>query len=130
MIAMLTGFVRGAAGASAIIVDVGGVGCSVTLHDRDRGVVLQRESVRLVIRTVMADSSLTLYGFLDLGDAAWFDELRGVDGVGCGTAMRLLSAMTGEALAQAIATADLKALQAVPGVGPRLASRIAKGVKL
>ena len=72
---------------------------------------------------------MTLYGFNDVADRSMFFQLQTVSGVGAKLAMAALSVLSAEELAQAIATEDLKALQSIPGVGKRLAQRLALELK-
>lgn len=135
MIAMLTGWVHpydGAQAPTTLVVNpsvgklsVGlGVGFAVTVSDRDRPLCRERELVRLHVHTVMSDSAFTLFGFLEPQDCQAFRELIAIPGVGTGTAMRLISALSKD-----VRTAELGDLQAVPGIGPKLADKIVKAFR-
>ena len=67
---------------------------------------------------------MTLYGFFDPKEKALFLLLTTVQGVGAKSAIGVLSALRPEDLMQAIATADVKRLCAVKGLGKKTAERI------
>jgi len=73
---------------------------------------------------VVREDALTLYGFLSGSDAALFETLIGVSGVGPRNALALLSAFDADELAAVIAGGDIERLRRVPGIGPKLASRL------
>ena len=67
---------------------------------------------------------MTLYGFSDPKEKALFLRLTTVQGVGAKSAIGVLSTLRPEDLMQAIATADVKRLCAVKGLGKKTAERI------
>ena len=81
-------------------------------------------SASLVVRMLLhREEAVHLYGFAEGEEAALFDRLRGVSGVGPSVALNLLS-LTVPRLRQAIRDKDVKPLRAAPGVGPKLARRL------
>lgn len=112
-------------GADAVVVDVNGVGyilyCSARTLARLPAV---GEAVALHVETQFKAESLTLYGFENGAERAWFRLLQTVQGVGARVALALLSALTPDQLAQAITAKDKAAFTQATGVGPRLAQRL------
>jgi len=113
-----------------VVVDVGGVGyvtfCSArTLH------MLPRigEAVRLEIETHVREDHIHLYGFHDPAERDWFRLLTTVQGVGARVAMAILSVLSPDDLAQAIAAQDKAAVSRANGVGPKVAGRIVSELK-
>ena len=124
MIAKLAGIVD-QIGAEAVVVDVGGVGYLAFCSARTIGrLPPPGAAVRLLIETHVREDHIHLYGFVDALERDWFGQLTTVQGVGARLALALLSAMTPEQLALAIAAQDKAALTRAEGVGPRLAARI------
>jgi Holliday junction DNA helicase RuvA len=112
-------------GEDYAVVDVGGVGYLVACSARTlAGLPSAGEAVDLHIETQVRAESITLYGFRDPAERAWFRLLQTVQGVGARVALGVLSVLTPEALARAVAAQDKAALTRASGVGPRLAARI------
>jgi holliday junction DNA helicase RuvA len=112
-------------GEDHVVVDVGGVGYLVhcaarTLHALPR----PGEAVDLLIETQVREESITLYGFGDATERAWFRLLQTVQGVGARVALAILGVLAPDQLAAAVAAQDKAPLTRASGVGPRLASRI------
>lgn len=124
MIAWLRGRVH-AIDADSVVLDVHGVGYRVQTTTR----TLQRlpqagEVAELWIETALREDTIVLYGFESPAEQRCFRTLRAIQGVGARLALSLLSVLTPDELAQAIAAGDRTALTRAPGIGPRLAGRI------
>lgn len=129
MIARLRGLLD-SAGTDHAVIDVNGVGYLVFAAGRtlDR-LPKPGESVTLLIDTHVGEDHIRLYGFLDATERDWFRLLMTVQGVGARVALAILSALTPEQIAQAIAVNDPKMLVRADGVGPKLAARIVNELK-
>jgi Holliday junction DNA helicase RuvA len=124
VIAKLAGIVD-QIGAEEVVVDVGGVGYLAFCSARTIGrLPPPGAAVQLLIETHVREDHIHLYGFVDAIERYWFGQLTTVQGVGARLALALLSAVTPEQLALAIAAQDKAALTRAEGVGPRLAARI------
>lgn len=107
------------------VVDCGGVGfqCAVSAHTA-RAIGGAGAPVRLYTYLNVREDVLELYGFAEPDEQRCFRLLIGVSGVGCKVALSILSALTPQRFALAVATGDAKALTAASGVGAKLAQRI------
>jgi|FLYL01.1.fsa_nt_gi Holliday junction DNA helicase RuvA len=123
MIARLTGTIAGR-GPDHLVVDVNGVGYLVFVPAGLVARALPDSSVTLYTHMVVREDSLTLYGFAEAHEERLFETLLGVSGVGPKAALALLSALSADELAGAIAAGNAAALARAPGVGKKLASRI------
>jgi len=85
--------------------------------------------VRLFTNLRMRDEQPVLYGFLSAASLNLFLLLNGVSGVGPRLALALISSLGAARLQQAIATGDVEALNAAPGVGRRTAGRVVLELK-
>ena len=120
-------YVRGkvlATTEETMIVDVNGLGyeiyCSAGAF-RKAGV---GEYVELHTYLQVKEDGVTLFGFESLKEKDLFLKLISVDGVGPKLGVSVLSGMTGEDFASAIATADAKRLSTVKGLGKKTAEKI------
>ena len=123
MIAFLKGVLAGKTAACAYI-DVQGVGYAVGMS---QGALSKLPAVGEPVQVhtyLVSDNGIALYGFLTLEEKALFERLIGVSGVGPKVALAALSSFTPEALVAAVQAQDVAAVQKIPGVGKKTASRI------
>ena len=129
MIGSLTGLVDHA-GKDEAVIDVGGVGYLGFASARTLDALPPAgSSVRLMIETHVREDHIHLYGFGDRQERDWFRLLTTVQGVGARVALALLSVLTPDALATAIAAQDRAAIAQAEGIGPKLAARILNELK-
>lgn len=112
-------------GRETVVLEVGGVGYLVSVTPRTLsdlpGV---GEEVVLHTHLHVREDQLALFGFGTTGDKELFGMLLGVSGVGPKVAMSILATMTYEQLGAAVASDDIPALTAVPGIGKRSAQKL------
>jgi holliday junction DNA helicase RuvA len=112
-------------GSEEVVIDVGGVGYLAFCSARTIGrLPPPGAAVRLYIETHVREDHIHLYGFADAVERDWFGRLTTVQGVGARLALAILSAVSPEQLAVAIAAQDKAALTQAEGVGAKLAGRI------
>ncbi len=80
--------------------------------------------VKLHTSLQVKEDSLDLYGFPAPEGRKTFEALLGVNGVGPRVALSILSRLTPEQLAVAVASQDASVFKGVSGVGARIAERI------
>jgi holliday junction DNA helicase RuvA len=129
VIASLTGKVK-LRESSRLIVDTGGVGYEVFIplgtYYRTPGIGVPME---LEIRQVVREDSITLYGFATAPEKHAFDLLLNVQHVGPKLALAILSVLSPEDLVDAITQEDVDRIDAVPGVGPKVAERCVRELR-
>ena len=123
MIAFVSGRVT-ALGPDGAVVEVGGVGLSVSCAPGTLARLRVGEPARLPTSLVVREDSLTLYGFADEDERAVFEILQTASGVGPRLAQAMLAVHPPETLRRAVASEDLAALVQVPGIGRKGAQRI------
>lgn len=124
MIAFLKGILAGK-DASTAYLEVSGVGYAVGMSQTALSKLPEAGSpVEVHTHLQVREDGLSLYGFLSLEEKALFERLIGVSGVGPKVALAALSSFTPAALVAAVAAQDVAAVQRVPGVGKKTASRI------
>ncbi len=87
------------------------------------------DSVHLVTQLIVRDDGMDLYGFISEAERILFGLLRGVSGVGPRMAQGILSGLSVEEFAQALATENLAALTSIRGVGRKTAERLVLELK-
>jgi Holliday junction DNA helicase RuvA len=117
-------------GPGRVVLAVGGVGYDVAVAAHTLAKLpSQGKPARLFTRLQVKDDAMVLYGFASQDERLLFDRLITVTGVGPKVAMAILSSLPAEALRRAIATGDVAALTAVPGVGKKVAGRVILDLK-
>ncbi|EKD79684.1 MAG: Holliday junction DNA helicase RuvA [uncultured bacterium] len=80
--------------------------------------------IELYLHEVVREDANDLYGFLTPTDLTVFEQLISVSGVGPKVGLALLSALSAEAIVQAISQGDRTLLTQVSGVGKKIADRL------
>lgn len=125
MIAFLKGVLVGKSPDTAFI-EVNGVGFAVGMSQASLAKLPEvGQPVQVHTYLQMREDGASLYGFLSLEEQALFEQLIGVSGVGPKVALAALSSFPSpQALVSAISAQDVAAVQRIPGVGKKTASRI------
>ncbi|MFG1878257.1 Holliday junction branch migration protein RuvA [Sphaerisporangium sp. NPDC049003] len=123
MIASISGRVAAIAPDSAVV-EVGGVGMLVHCAPGTLATLRTGEETRLATSLVVREDSLTLFGFGTDDERTVFELLQTASGVGPRLALAMLAVHPPNALRVAVASADVKALTMVPGIGQKGAQRI------
>lgn len=112
-------------GAGHAIVEAGGVGYLVSVSSFTAAELpAAGGEVFLLVRQVVREDALLLFGFTRAEEQRLFDLLVTVSGVGPKLAMAVLSGLRPEALARAIRDENVGMLVAIPGIGRRTAERL------
>jgi len=111
------------------VIDCAGVGYKFLATPKTLGTLRRGEQATVLTNLVVKEDSLTLYGFSADEDREMFHVLQSVSGLGPKLALAALSVMGAGELAAAIGAEDVKALQSIPGVGKRMAQRLALELK-
>lgn len=124
MIAFLKGTIVAKTLTSAYI-DVNGVGFEVGMSQSSLSKLPEAgQSVQVFTYLQVRDDGMSLYGFSSAEEKALFEKLIGVSGVGPKMALAALSTYSPDALSGMISEQDVNAVQKIPGVGKKTASRI------
>jgi Holliday junction DNA helicase RuvA len=87
------------------------------------------DTVALEIRQVVREDAITLYGFSTPNEKRAFDLLLSVQHVGPKLALAILSVLEPDELVAAIRREDVEKIDAVPGVGPKVAERVVRELR-
>ena len=109
-----------------IMIDVNGVGYEVFVSMQTfYGLPATGEKVRIYTQMVVREDAHLLFGFGNTIERETFRLLIKVSGIGAKTALGILSVLSSDDLARAIADEDIKVLSSVPGIGKKTAERLA-----
>ena len=125
MIVSLTGTLTEAL-PTGIVLEVAGVGYALSVSSTTASALPAQgtSDVRVLVRMVVRDSAIELFGFASVAERAAFDRLVTVSGVGPKLALSVLSTYRPEELARIVADSDVGKMAKVPGVGKKTASRL------
>jgi holliday junction DNA helicase RuvA len=118
-----------AIGESHCIIDVGGVGYEVQASSRTLRNLKSGDDASLTIDTHVREDAIRLFGFTSEVERTWFRTLQSIQGVGSKVALAVLSVLSTQELANAIALGNWAAVEQANGVGKKLALRIVAELK-
>lgn len=125
MIAWLEGILREKA-PTRIVLDVQGVGYELFVpFSTSENLPEVGKTVALLVHTAVREDAIQLFGFATPLERELFHLLLKASRVGPKLAQTILSGMEPRRLLAVLREADVKGLRNVPGVGPKLAERIA-----
>ncbi len=107
-----------------VVIDVNGIGYHLNISLNTFTAIQALESARLYTYFSVREDAHLLYGFFDEEERSLFLDLISVSGVGSNTARVILSSLSTQEAVEAIATANVAALQRVKGIGVKTAQRI------
>ena len=125
LIARLSGILA-ELGAEGAVIDVGGVGYLVQCSGKTLDAIGPiGGEVLLLTELQVREDAWTLFGFGSAAERDAFRALTSIQGVGGRLALAILSALSPDELARAVAQEDKAMIGRANGVGPKLAARIA-----
>ena len=104
-------------------IDVEGIVYEVFISLHTFG-TLAKEEVSLLTTQIIREDANLLYGFANSAEKKLFERLIKINGVGPKVAMAICSTYTPAQFATLLNNKDVKAVQKVPGIGPKSAGRI------
>ena len=110
--------------AETAIVEVGGIGYEAYCSGGAFRKMTVGEIVELYTYLQVREDGLTLFAFASPKEKELFLKVTAVSGVGPKLGIAVLTGMSADEFAQAVATADVKRLSAVKGLGKKTAEKI------
>ena len=124
MIGRLTGVLLEKA-PPQLLIDVQGIGYEVDVPmSTFFNLPAAGENCTLLTHFAVREDGQFLYGFLTEGERFAFRQLVKISGIGARTALAVLSGLSVDDLAQAIARQEVGRLVKVPGIGKKTAERL------
>ncbi len=129
MIASLHGTLE-SLGSDWAIINVGGIGFQVRMPTSTLSELgPMGKEVRLHTHLHVREDNVTLYGFGSAEELSLFQILISVSGIGPKLGLAMLSAMSPDQLAMAIAAGSTELLTTIPGIGKKIAGRLVLELK-
>ena len=124
MIASLNGIIE-AVSKDSMIVNVNGIGfkVAVTTSVLSEFGSIGRE-IKLFTHFHIREDDMSLFGFASPDEMRLFETLISVSGLGPKTGMAMLSALSADQIAMAIASGSVETLTTIPGIGKKTADRL------
>ena len=104
-----------AIGESHCIIDVGGVGYEVQASSRTLRNLKSGDDASLTIDTHVREDAIRLFGFTSEVERTWVRTLQSIQGVGSKVALAVLSVLSTQELANAIALGNWAAVEQANG---------------
>ncbi len=116
---------------SFAVIDAGGVGYGLSISGTTCGAIAGMIGKNVLLYTHMSvrEDAVELFGFYTKEELSAFRLLIGVSGVGAKSAISVLTQLTPEGLASAVATGQNKRISAAQGIGGKTAERIVLELK-
>ena len=111
-----------------LILDTGSMGVNIIMSASELDRISVSDEVKIYTYTSVREDAITLYGFLSREKLDFFKLLLTVNGVGPKLAIGIAGCNT-EDVKTAIVAQDTKALSKLPGVGAKMAGRLALELK-
>ena len=113
-----------------VILNVGGVGYHLYVPLSTYYTLPENgQETTLRVHTHVREDQISLYGFSMEDELEWFESLIRVSGIGPRLAVNILSGISCDDLRMAIASRDATRLQAIPGIGKKMAARMVVELK-
>jgi Holliday junction DNA helicase RuvA len=112
-----------------VVLEAAGVGYGMFVTTEDYGRLETGQTAKVYIYEHIREQTHDLFGFVALDTKQLFELLLGVNGVGPKMALAILSIGNVQDVRKAIATGDVKYIQAAQGVGKRVAERVVVELK-
>lgn len=106
-----------------VVIECNGVGYFVNISLHTFALIPDNETLQLYTHFHVREDAQFLYGFKETAERDIFRLLISVSGIGTTTARTMLSSMSPSQIRDAIAGADVAAIQAVKGIGAKTAQR-------
>ena len=114
---------------TAIVVDVHGVGYQVVFANPYRLQDFLKKQIKVLVRQVVREDSITLYGFISSEERELFQRLISVSGIGPKSAMSILANDDTDGFVNAVESGNVTYLTKFPGVGKKTAQQIILDLK-
>jgi Holliday junction DNA helicase RuvA len=109
-----------------VLIEAGGIGYIIHCAPPTLAAMPEPgEVAALYTELVVREDLMQLIGFRTVGEREWHRLLTSVQGVGARLSLAILGALGPDGVSRALALGDVAAIRAAPGVGPKLAVRIA-----
>ena len=110
--------------AAYVIIEANGVGYEIRISLNTYTQLKEGERCKLLTYFHVREDAQVLYGFLEAREKRMFLDLISVSGIGPNTALAILSSTDPDELHSNIVSENVKAIQAIKGIGAKTAQRL------
>jgi Holliday junction DNA helicase RuvA len=110
--------------AAYVIIEANGVGYEIKISLNTYSQLKIDERCKLLTYMHVREDAQILYGFLEASEKKIFLDLISVSGIGPNTGLAILSSTDPEDLRSNIVSENVKAMQAIKGIGAKTAQRL------
>ncbi len=110
--------------AAYVIIEANGIGYEIKISLNTYTQLTEGERCKLLTYLHVREDAQILYGFLEAREKRMFLDLISVSGIGPNTALAILSSTDPDELHSNIVSENVKAIQAVKGIGAKTAQRL------
>jgi len=107
-----------------LVLELNGIGYLLHISINTYSALKAESKERIFVHQIIKEDAHLLYGFLSKKEREVFRLLISVSGIGSNTARMILSTLTPDETAQAIAKENVRALQNIKGIGAKTAQRM------
>ncbi len=106
------------------VIEAAGVGYAIHISLSTYSSLSGKKQTRIYTHLIVREDAHLLFGFATIQERELFRNLLSVNGVGAATAMMMLSSLSPDEIASAIASDNVNLLKSVKGIGLKTAQRI------
>ena len=108
-----------------IILDVNNIGYEIYMPESEIiSIKDEKSEIKIYTHLHLREDDMKLFGFISKKNLEFFKKLINVSGVGPKMAIGIISNISPSDMCLAIATENIMALKAIPGIGPKMAQKI------
>lgn len=107
-----------------IVIEVNNIGYEIYMPESEMDRLKEKQEIKVFTYLQVREDDMKLFGFLSKETLGFFKKLISVSGVGPKVALGIISNVDTSDMCVAIATENVAALKAVPGIGPKMAQKI------
>lgn len=112
-------------GENMVVIDNNGIGYNIFVPSSVISAIASTgDEIKLYTYMSVREDAMQLYGFLTRDELVIFKLLLGVNGIGPKAGISILSNLTPNNLRYAVISDDIKAINAVPGIGVKTAQKL------
>lgn len=107
-----------------VVVEAANIGYKINISLNTYEKLLNLRECLLLLHQAIREDAHVLYGFFTAEERDLFRDLISVSGIGCSTAILVLSSLKTNEITNAIISGNVSLLKSIKGIGPKTAQRM------